>query len=208
MAPLLRPLALAALLAALPLLAGCVGTAQATAKDSLNPADEAAKAWAADAELARITGAEGAWRASEARAADFARAASDEKVGDGRCEVWAYRYVAASQARAYVVVVDRDGRVVRAGEEAKQPGERALGAWRVDSDEALRIAKGASEGLREGTQKESFGVVSTLKLDAAGTPVWTVTGGGGDRTGGGGGVVRLDAANGKVLSAEGGYGSG
>lgn len=203
-----RPLALVAVLAALPLLAGCVGSVQATARDALSPADEAARAWDADARLAQVTGVEGAWSAGAQRASDFTRAGSDEKVGDGRCEVWAYRYVAPDKARAYVVVVDRDGAVLREGEDAKHADDRALGAWRVDSDEALRIAKGASAGLREGMQKESFGVVSTLKPGPAGTPVWVITGGGGDSTGGGGGVVRLDATSGQVLAAEGGSGAG
>ncbi|HEX2022717.1 MAG TPA: hypothetical protein VHH36_08380 [Candidatus Thermoplasmatota archaeon] len=204
--------------ATLPLLAGCVGTAQATAMESRSAADEAAARWASDAQLAQVVGVEGSSSLASMASAfasswgggasDFERAGEDEEVGDGRAEVWAYRYLAASKDRSLVVVVDRDGAVLRQGEEGRDAREPTLGEWTVDSDRALALAKEANEGLRKGTSSEHFGTVAVLARDP-GSPRawWIVAGGGGSLSGGGGGFVKLDAVSGEVLESQGGFGS-
>lgn len=194
-------------------LAGCVGSAQAaSAKQNLAPADEAAKAWDADAKLVQVVGVEGTFASlaaafAKASTQDFAQAGEDETVGDGLAEVWVYRYVAAGKAKSYVVVLDKEGNVARQGEEAKRDDDKPLGAWSLDSDEAMLLALKANDALAKGVQGRFFGVVSVLHQEGAGNPVWLVAGGGGDLTGGAGGHVVLDAVTGKVLSSEGGAGA-
>lgn len=205
---LLASLAVAASL----LVAGCVGTAAAaSAKDNKGAADAAAKAWDPNAQLAQIVGVEGTLGAAlslmgVSGAGDFGSARDDQNVGDGLAEVWAYRYVAPSKAQAYVVVVGKDGGVTRQGTEAKRAEDRPLGAWEIDSDDALRVALDANEGLRNGVGRGLFGVVSVLHQEGGANAVWLVAGGGADASGGGGGHVLLDALTGKVLSSEGGFG--
>lgn len=205
-------LLLAALaLVAAPALAGCIGTAVATsAKEHKSAADAAAQAWSADARLAQIVGVEGTLGAAMSMfgagpAGDFEAAGDDESVGDGKAEVWVYRYVAASKAQSYVVVVNKEGDVVRQGTEAKDADDRPLGAWELDSDEAIRVALEANEGLRRGVEGTLFGVVSVLHQEAGSNAVWLVAGGGAGNAGGGGGHVIVDALTGKVLSSEGGF---
>lgn len=194
-------------------LAGCVGSAQAaSAKQNLAPADEAAKAWDPEARLVQIVGVEGTFASlaaafAKASTQDFAPAGEDETIGDGLAEVWVYRYVAAAKAKSFVVVLDKEGGVVRKGEEAKRDDDRPLASWVLDSDEAMTLALKANDGLAKGVEGRYFGVVSVLHQESAGNPVWLVAGGGGDLTGGAGGHVVLDAVTGKVLSSEGGAGA-
>lgn len=208
------PLLLAALsVAALPALAGCIGAAQAaSAKDNLAAADAAARAWDAGARLAQAVGAEGTLGALASTFAGgstegLGASGDDENVGDGLAEVWAYRYVAAGKRESYLVVINKEGDVVHQGPEALRAEDRALDAWTLDSDDAVRIALDANEGLRTGLQGRFFGFVTVLAQEGAGNPTWLVAGGGGDFTGGGGGHVVLDAVTGAVLRSEGGAGA-
>lgn len=212
-------------LASLLVLAGCLGAAQgATARGSLSPADQAAGAWDPGAELARIVGVEGtfgfawmggfagAWSGHAAwwggGATHWERSAEDPRVGDGRCEVWVYRYVAPNRDEAFVVVVDRNGTVVRQGPDEREDDDVPVGEWRIDSDRALAIAKEANQGLREGLGGQRFSVVEVLGREPARERgAWLVAGGGGGPGGGGGGFVLLDAVSGEVLRSEGGFGT-
>lgn len=210
-------LAFALAAAASLLLAGCVGTAQATAMSTRTPADDAAKRWDPNAELVAVVGMEGswgsssgnpfgAWTSSGTSASDWSRSSQDGKVGDGRCETWMYRYVSPTKSGAYVVIVDRDGKVTKEGPDKRKSDDVALGAWQVDSDRALEAAKNANAGLKQGVESANFGFVSILHRDDDYTnAVWLIAGGGGDSTGGGGGMAIVDAVNGAVLSSRGGY---
>ena len=210
-------MALLALVAA-PLLAGCIGTAAATAMETRSQADAAALAWDDGAQLAQVVGIEGSIDFAQIAAAmsgmdsrtssgDYEQAAQDEEVGDGRAEVWGYRYVASGKTMAYVVVVDREGDILRQGEETRASDfSRPVGTWSVDSDRALSIAKEANTALSAGTQGESFAIVSVLRHDPREeNPVWLIAGGGGSLSGAGGGFVELDAVTGKVLRSEGNF---
>lgn len=206
----LRLLAFAASLALL--LPGCVGTAAASAADVRSAADAAAREWSADAQLANVVGVEGsfpmmmeAWRDhGTGRENDFEAARDDEKVGDGKASVWAFRYVSATKSGTFLVLVDADDNVVRTEEMARGPRGAALGAWKLDSDDALRIAKAENQGIREGTESERFGTFALLHMEG-GRAVWDVMGGGFGETGAGGGYVRIDASSGDVLANEGSY---
>lgn len=198
-----------------PALAGCLGSAQGTAQASLSPAEQAARRWDGGAYLVGVIGYEGApgpWMSgflgdgwgwtSESTSAHGPRTSQDARVGDGVCEVWVYGYRAPGKAAMYVVAVDKDGRVLRAGE--SEPDMVAVGAWRVNSDEALRIAKNANDGLRRGVESQHFALVLALGKEAADPRArWMIAGGGGDASGGGGDQVVLDAVSGEVLVSRG-----
>lgn len=207
------PLLVAALsLAALPALAGCIGSAQAaSAKENLGAADAAAKAWDPDAQLAQVVGVEGTFASlvgaiGMGSSQDFSQASDDENVGDGLAEIWAYRYLAPTKAKSFVVVLDKAGTILRESEEQKRDDDLVLGAWSVDSDAALEKAVAVNADLAKGLGSRYFGTVAVLHQQEGGA-VWLVAGGGGDiATGGGGGQVVIDAVSGKVLSSEGGSG--
>lgn len=206
----------ALVLLAAPLLAGCVGTASAaSAKEWQTPADEAAKAWDADATLVNVVGAEGTFpMALAARffgfddgagGEDWAEAEGDEKVGDGKAELWLYRYVSENKETAYAVVV-AEGKVIRAEEDSRHEEDAPLGAWVLDSDAALAAALEANEGLRVGVQGEHYGIGAFLsRMDADSPPRWMIAGMGGGASGGGGGYVLLDAETGEVIESQGGF---
>lgn len=201
-------LALASLVAS-PALAGCIGTAAASATEAMSAADEAARAWDADAQLVNIVGIEGTFPALVAAAfgassgSDWSAAEDDKTVGDGLAELWAFRYVAPEKTRAYVVVVDKDDDVVRA-EESFRRDDEPLGSWSVDSDDALDIARDANDALAKGVARDEFGVFALLHHENGG-PEWVIAGGGVDDLGVGGGFVRIDARTGDVLESAGGY---
>lgn len=209
-------LALALLLAAAPLLAGCVGTAAASAAELRSEADNAAREWDATAKLAQAIGIEGTFPMMAAMAfagygagttEGSASAQEDEDVGDGKCEAWIYRYVADDKADVFVVVVDADGKVVHTETAERTDDDAALGAWNVDSDAAVEKALQANEGLRNGLGQEHFGFVSILgQHESAANAAWLIAGGGGSALGGGGGFVVIDAVTGDVLLSEGGFG--
>lgn len=208
-------LVLAALLLASPALSGCLGTAQATAKDHRSTAEDRASDWAGSPRLIEAIGVEGSFPtsfgASETNAdqqADYwSKARDDPDVGDGHAEIWVYRFVSEEMpGTVLTVVVDKDGEVVHTHRADRAGDEAPIGEWEVGSDEAIETAKEANQGLREGTDKEHFGLVMRLaEDDDHDNPVWLIAGGGGDRSGGGGGVVTLDAVTGEVLSSSGGY---
>lgn len=210
-------LAVIAALLASTILAGCIGTAAATAMETRSPADSAALAWDDGAQLAQVVGIEGSLDFAAIAAAmsgagpqssgDYDQASEDEAVGDGRAEVWGYRYVASGKDAAYVVIVDRDGEILREGEEVRISAlSTPIGEWGIDSDRALAIAKEANTGISAGVEGESFAIVSVLRHEpGAENPVWLVAGGGGSLAGAGGGFVELDAVTGEVLKSEGHY---
>lgn len=199
-------------LAALLLLAGCIGSASAaSAKDNLGAADEAARKWDSNARLAQIVGAEGTLSALASTfggsSSDLGSAGDDENVGDGLAEVWIYRYVADSKSMSYVVVVSKDGEILREGQEQKRADDRALGPWSLDSDDAVKLALEANEALRKGLESRFFGFAVVLHQEGTPNPMWMVAGGGGDLNGGGGGHVIVDAVTGKIIASDGGFGS-
>jgi hypothetical protein len=193
------------------LLPGCIGTAAATATQSLTSAEQAAHAWDPGAQLAQAIGLEGTYPMMAAlmgaatRSGDFEKAKDDKSVGDGRCEAWLYRFVAPDKESAYVVVVDSDGKVLRQAEDAKREGDVALAAWSVDSDAALAAAKTASPALAKGIAAKDFGIASVLRSGEGARPEWFIIGGGGDASSGGGGFARIDATTGRALDAQGGF---
>lgn len=204
-------LALALLTA--PALAGCIQGAQAaTAEERADPASEAAETWADDAELAAATGMEGEVSDGHGRAeADhWDRARDDEDIGDGRCKVWQYTFVAESKPdEVYVVAVDEDEEILSEQTRPRSDPDVALGSWEIDSDEALGIARDANEHLAEGIDGGNYGLLIELDRDPDDeNPTWFVAGGGGDSSGGSGGIVLLDAVTGDVLESSGGSSDG
>lgn len=213
-----RPWAAATILIALvllgPSLAGCLGSAQATALQHRDAATSRAHAWDPNATLALVLGVEGnltsafhdgSWD-TDGNATYWHHASSDPHKGDGRTELWLYRYVAADRPHeAYVVVVDQSGKVLRNQTVPRWIEGHALGSWSIDSDQAAQIAANSNGGIAKGTSAASYGVVLVLSGDHDGHAVWTVAGGGRDQNGGGFGIVRIDAVNGTVLSSFGGY---
>ena len=209
-------LALAALVSAT-VLAGCIGSAAATAMETRSEADAAAQRWSPGAQLAQVVGVEGSLNlaaiasymsgAAAYSGGDYERASSDEDVGDGRAEVWGYRYISSAKPKAYVVIVDREGNVLKESEETRSSDfATPVGAWSVDSDAALAIAKEKNDALRSGVTAENFGFVALLRQDSAtANPTWIVAGGGGSLNGAGGGFVEIDAVTGKVLKSDGGF---
>lgn len=202
-------------------LSGCIGTAAATAVEAQKAAQSKAQAWNPNAQLAGIMGIEGTfnmgWMAGymmsmstqgdhASASAHFEASDEDKKVGDGRCLVWAYRWVAPG-VPGYYMVVEKEKKVVFEGY-VENPSDAAvpLGDFKVDSDDALRIAKEANEGFRRGVESEHFGLVERLNKDAGHEhPEWIVAGGGGSSQGAGGGMVRIDAVTGLVLENQGGF---
>ncbi len=207
-----------ALLLATPVLAGCIGGAEAaTAQEQQATADEKAQAWAPDAELVAIMGMEGNFF-SHGMASNVAqaacegdywdRASEDGNVGDGRSEVWAYMYDSDQEPGIRVIVLDADGSTIQECTSRDDQNAPALGDWAIDSDEATAKAMDASEGLAQGTDKAYYGLAMVLVNDGSyANPVWYIAGGGGDMSGGGGGMAVIDAVTGDVLQAEGGFGN-
>lgn len=225
-------------LAALPTLAGCIGTAQASAMEMRDPAQDLAEDWDSQATLVGVLGLEGggglmgflqedgwddwSWDwdghtshhagdgAFHVQSSDdhWARAADDDSIGDGKCEVWAYRFISPSQpGKVYVVVLDRDGELLHDEVDDRESQDEPLGNWEIDSDEAAEIALDVNEGLRRGTNSEHYGIMLALGQDEEyASPTWFIAGGGGDASGGGGGFVVIDAVTGEVRMSQGGFG--
>lgn len=207
--------AAAFLLVSASVLAGCVGTAAASAAELRTDADDAARAWSADAQLAQAVGIEGTFPMAMMLAAMGAggvdsgsesAAKEDEKVGDGLCQAWVYRYVSATKPdEAFVVIVGSDGDILQQSAEARGEDDEPLGQWTLDSDAAVEKALAVNEGLRTGLGSERYGFASILgQHEGAPGPAWLIVGGGGSSAGGGGGFVLIDAVNGVVLANEGG----
>lgn len=202
-------------LLALPALAGCVGTAGATAMEHRSVAGEEASEWSQGASLVQIVGVEGSWNMTtgfagsmgESGEAYWDRAEDDPNPGNGHAEVWVYRFVDSGASEAvFSVAVDESGEVLGVSEGERSSGMVALGEWSVDSDEAMEIALDMNSGLRDASQTENVGLVSVLyQEEDRENPVWRIAGGGGDASGGGGGSVLLDAVTGEVLESMGGF---
>lgn len=203
---------LALLLAAGTLLPGCVGSALATAMETRDAADEAARLWDADARLAGALGVEGTLPLARFGVALLAgedalpEGTADARVGDGRAEAWAYRYVAAGRDEAYVVTIDATGALRRAAPEPLRRGEAPLEAWALDSDAALEMAREENQGIRAGVEATRYGVLSVLTTEDE-RPVWILVGGGRGDEGRGGGIVKLDARTGETLESLGSFSS-
>lgn len=214
--PLPGALALVALLAVV--VSGCTNAAAGTALAAKAPADQSAQAWSSDAQLAGLMGMEGAFVGSSfmtmamsgtwGSGESFSGSERDPRVGDGRTEFWMSFYTSPTKQGGYVVVVDKDNKVVRSRAISEAMSAQPVGAWSINSDDALQRAKEANQGLREGLDANRFGVLSGLRHDPEfGRATWTILGGGGDREGGGGGLVVLDANTGAILKSEGGFGA-
>lgn len=198
---------LLATLVAAPALAGCLGSAQATAMDQRDPADDRAQQWDEDAQLAKIVGLEGNTSSGsgdgyDGSAAYWEPAREDDSVGDGRIAVWVYVYVSPNEPGKTFVVVVHDGEIEQTEEEDED--EQALPEFSVDSDEAAEIAAENNEGIATAKDSENYGFVYHLETNDDGIPTWFVAGGGGDDDGGGGGFVVIDARNGEVLESRSG----
>lgn len=206
--------ALAALVAS-PVLAGCLGSAQASAMEQKDTADDRAQEWDGEAQLSGIVGLEGnasSWShaaghysgGSDATYWDPNR--EDDSPGDGQVAVWVYTYVSPNEPGEQFTVVVRDGEVQETG--VDDSDDEALPDFSVDSDEAAEIARENNQGIAEGQDSDNYGFVYNLDVNGTGVPVWFVGGGGGGDDGGGGGIVVIDARNGDVISSHGGFGSG
>lgn len=133
------PLLLALFLA----LAGCIDSTavplwdedEVTFDQVRDEAEDAAKAWNADAQLV------GAF-AFESKASEMdleAVFADDPDVGNGRAVAWAFAFVGGG--RSYNVVVAANGSVVDHDEETGYEPDAKLGAVKVDSDDAMDAAR-------------------------------------------------------------------
>lgn len=210
--PVPRSLVLLVLVAsAMPVLAGCATVAanEATAEDHREMAEERAREWDEDAQLVRVIGVEG--RHGEHFAGVDSRptnrsfwhgAVDDGDVGDGRCVVWTYRFVAEQPdpSHAYRVAI-QDGEIVSTGLRANPDATEPLPEGLIDSDEAAQAARDAHEGIDEGLDGDDPGLTLQLVHDEEeDVPVWRVVGGGGQGTGG---AVVLDARTGGIIDAGG-----
>lgn len=206
--------ALAALVAA-PALAGCLGSAQASAMEQKDPADDRAQEWDEEAQLSGIVGLEGnssSWSSASGHysggsEADYwAPNREDDSPGDGEVAVWVYTYVSPNKPGEQFTVVVQDGEVEETG--VDDSDDEALPEFSVDSDEAAEIARENNQGIAEGQESDNYGFVYNLDVNETGVPVWFVGGGGGDDDGGGGGIAVIDARNGDVIASHGGFGGG
>lgn len=208
------------LLALASLLAGCLQSEDdSTARATLPVAEADAKSWDRDARLVGIVGTEGRlpgglhegfgwYRGPQTSSlAVPSSAPSDSQVGDGRCEGWVYRFLAGDGRRVLSLFVWHNGTVLSRSVESARSDDRPVGAWRIDSDEAVRLAKRANGGLQKAAESQHAGLVEILRPGTSGDAAeWLVAGGGGGENGGGGGQVLIDAVTGRVLSSQGGYG--
>jgi hypothetical protein len=172
----LRPSALALAVAALAL-AGCIeGSPAMTAKQAVEVASAAARAWHADAQVAQVVGEDRSIAALNL---------TDGKPGDGHAPAWAVNFVSAQDPdHAYVVVVLGNRSILH---QERWPLRMTTGAgganvsmgltlhpavdWRVDSPQAAAAARGnaswvALEARAGGAAWQLFGGPN------ASHPVW------------------------------------
>lgn len=165
-------------------LAGCIEAPgflnvqndEVTAQERLELADEAAKAWSEDAELASVMTIESTTPTDE-------RVPMDPEVGNGRALAWWYVYCLQTgetlEARAYKVTAD--GVVTEEKDAAMlagQPGLHQMGAvgdWKVDSDEAIEVAK-TNESFRLAAQGFNATVLQGLANHEGVSSWWLVAG--------------------------------
>lgn len=202
------------LLLALPVVSGCLGSAQAAAGDHRAEATELARQWDPEASLVGVVGLEGqGWPAhllpdsarSDGEASHWDGAEADRSVGDGRAVVWAYRFVSqADPSQLHVIVLNDEGDLLKAYDRPWARELRPLEDWSVSSEEAAEIARETNDGVQRALDSQDHAMILSLAhprdRQAA---VWFVAGGGGDDQGAGGGLVILDAATGEVLENHG-----
>lgn len=146
------------IVASAPLLSGCVETASATwddvrasvgappaevsAMSALNEADDAARAWRADAVLLAVSALESADVDGPAGDATYA----DPDVGNGRAPFWEFEY--GTPNATYSFLVHANGSITDARERADDEGASedhadatAAPAWKIDSDAAMKILR-------------------------------------------------------------------
>lgn len=175
-----------------------------------------AKEWDQEAELAQVIGIEGQnWAelvegiSGGIQDAGVSRSADDTDIGDGRSEIWIYRFVSAETRDAYTVGLDEGGEVLFQEPDQGDELDLPVGEWTIDSVEAAEIAMERNPHLLRGSGAENAGIVLILGRDSVGgNATWLVAGGGGDSRGGGGGEVIVDAVTGDVLQSHGSSGGG
>lgn len=108
---------------------------EATAQKNLDLAQEAAKAWSANATLTSVFAFETAEPESDLP--------TDPDVGNGRAVAWWYGFAAGNETRAYRVTADGEVALENDTSEAGMDADQTLplGEWTVDSDKALETAK-------------------------------------------------------------------
>lgn len=124
------------------------------------------------------------------------------QLGDGRCEIWVFRYASSSKDLAYEVVVDRDGEVVGSETDERDPeDDQPIGSYNVNSDQAAAKARDANDGIREAESRDNGGSVLALdRDDDYDNPVWVVMAGAQDSEDDWiGGMTVIDAVTGEVL---------
>lgn len=210
--PVPRGLSLLVLVAlTTPVLAGCAtGTAsEPTADEHREMAEQRALEWDEDAQLVRVIGVEGRhgehFAGVDGRPSNrsfWSGAVDDSDVGDGRCVVWTYRFVAEQPDPSHALrVAFADGEIVSTDLRANPDATEPLPDTLIDSDEAVEAARDAHEDLDEGLDSDDPGLTLQLLHDEEeDAPVWRVAGGGGQ---GVGGAVVLDARTGGVIDTPG-----
>lgn len=191
-APAMRALAV---VAAAVLLAGCLDNVPFLSKDEVparnvaDDAEDAAKAWKADAVL---TGA----FAFESRKAPFGLDEGlplDPDVGNGKAVAWAFTYVAGSRQATFVVNASGDVWPEH-DDDAAGSGQVAVSDW-VDSDDAMDAARGDDRVVQALGSANAVGVA--LGDNGTSGPVWTFFTLGAD-----GIVAVVDARSGDLLYVE------
>lgn len=213
-----RVVLLAAVLLATPVLAGCVGGAEAaTAQQEQSTAEDHAQDWAADATLVGIVGVEGnvfnqqmgqGMMETACEGDYWDRAQEDGDVGDGYSEFWVYIFDSEEKSGLRAIALDANGELVQECTNEDTDGMMPVGEWSVDSDEATETAIEANEGLAKGLESDYHGLAMILLNDPQHeNAVWRIAGGGGDASGGGGGFAVVDAVTGEVLDTQGNAGA-
>jgi hypothetical protein len=177
----MRPSAL--LLAALFLtpLAGCLGATAATAGEVAAKARSIAHDWDADAALQGIAGIElkempPFLAAAAAQAGTDSPQAQllqyhDSNVGDGRAGAWIFGFRAGE--RELLLAIDAGGRELLRhvdDDDRGSRGERPIGEFAIDSDDAMRLA--AEHNATFAGQRGGAVVASLALMPGPAGPVW------------------------------------
>lgn len=144
---------------------------EATARENKDLADGAAAAWSGDAKLVGIS----AFEASPAHAmASMGKAPADPTIGNGRALVWLYAYQTPDDSRVFRV--DADGRIqvenTTMVPAAEIPKGEPLGAFSVDSDAAMKVAR-ADPTFDAAAAAANASVVSALGTES-GAAKWAL----------------------------------
>lgn len=208
------PLALVLLLLVTAILAGCVGEAQTTARKLLDEAEAELARTAVGNEEMKDSRLVGAWcfEGDRRQAYDAFRSRlpwrdgkegdpplwdqgpwGDSDIGDGKCDLWAYRFVSPSGLHGLVRAIDREGSPKYLATTGPQP---ALGEWKLDSDDAIRRARGASQNLDTVIDRDGIeGLHVAYVLSQEDRAVWRILASDGILLW----SIGVDAMSGKVL---------